>query len=390
MLLSPYLLADGVMAKVVDNKIILMIICLLLVYSVLLITLRSNKFRLVGQWGLLLVVCVELATFSWQTVNDRSVLTAKEYEAKTGYNDYSNEAIAAIKQNDPGFYRIEKTYRSGPAMHGSLNDAKVQGYFGTTSYHSFNQLNYIRFLDVLGVIDGKNEGATRWAAGIINNPLLTSFAAIKYVLVKQTSHVQRFAGLGYHLDHKEGDVSVMMNPNYLPFGFTYDSYMKEDDFLSLPTPMKSVTLMKTVVVDQQLEPTISSQLMQFDQTQVTSPYEAESYLEDVKQRRTSVLKISDFNHNQLIGEIELEKPKMLFFTLPFDPGWTVTVNGEPAELLQVNIGFSGLLLPAGEHVIELRYYLPNFKASLAVSIISLISLMLLLWRRRKNAAAVLT
>ena len=123
-------------------------------------------------------ISFSVASFSWQTVNDRPVVTAAEFEAKTGYNDYSNDAVAWIKQKNPGFYRIEKTYSSGPAMHRSINDAKVQGYFGTTSYHSFNQLNYIRFLDALEVIDGKNEGATRWASGIVKNPLLLSLPEV--------------------------------------------------------------------------------------------------------------------------------------------------------------------------------------------------------------------
>jgi uncharacterized membrane protein YfhO len=385
MLFSPYLLAGGEIIGAIDSTILLMVTCFLMVYTVLMIALGSDRFRVTAQWGLLLVVCVELASFSWQTVNDRDVLTVKEFRAKTGYNDYSNEAVAWIKLSDPGFYRIEKTYGSGPAMHGSINDAKIQGYFGATSYHSFNQLNYIRFLDALGVIDGNKESATRWASGIINNPLLTSFAAVKYVLVKQKDFVQKFTGLGYRLVRREGDVFVMLNPSYLPFGFTYDSYIAKDEFLSLPTPSKSVALMKTAVVEQQLDQAGLPQMTHFNQTLIEPAYTMESYMSDVNQRRSSVLSINHFDNNHVKGEIKLDRPKMLFFTLPFDPGWSVAVNGQPAELSRVNIGFSGLWLPAGEHTIELRYHLPHFKASLIVSILSIICLMILLWRSRGKA-----
>ena len=87
-----------------------------------------------------------------------------------------------------------------------------------------------------------------------------------------------------------------------------------------------------------------------------------------------------------MGMIELNQPGMLFFTIPFDPGWKAIVNGEPAELLRVNIGFSGLQLPAGKHAIELRYQLPYFKLSLAISILSIMSLILLFLRGRENTA----
>ncbi len=92
----------------------LVIAGLLLVYALLIVALRSKRLRSAAQWSLMLVVCLELASFSWQTVNNRDVLTVKEYLSKTGYNDYSIEAIAWLKKTDSGFYRIEKTYSSGP------------------------------------------------------------------------------------------------------------------------------------------------------------------------------------------------------------------------------------------------------------------------------------
>jgi hypothetical protein len=177
-----------------------------------------------------------------------------------------------------------------------------------------------------------------------------------------------------------GDVSVMLNPNYLPFGFTYDSYMSEGDFLLLPKAQKSIALMKAVVVGQSFGQGEYPQLSQFDQTDLMSAYSSQSYLDDVKQRRDSALEISSFDHNHVKGRVELAEPGVLFFTLPFDLGWKAMVNGEPAELLQLNIGFSGLLLPAGEFVVELSYHLPYFKVSLAISIISFLCLMLLVWR----------
>lgn len=381
MLFSPYLFADVEMIRAIDSTMLMIITGLLLVYTLLVITLKTNRFRSLAQWGLLFVICLELAGFSWQTINDRSVLTTKEYMAKTGYNDYSNDAVAAIKQKDPGFYRIEKTYFSGPSEHTSFNDAKIQGYFGTSSYASFNQLNYIRFLDVLGIIDGNRESATRWAYGVVNNTLLASFSTVKYVFVKRAELVPKFGQFGYKRVHQEGDVIVLLNPYYLPFGFTYDSYMTEDEFMSVATPLKSTVLMKTAVLEERLDQTLSPTIKAFDQTRIESAYGEKSYRDDVRKRRTSALKISSYAHNHVKGKIELKQPKMLFFTLPFDRGWSVTVNGEHAELMRVNIGFSGLLLPAGQHEVELRYQLPYFTLSVLISVFSILCLILLVWRR---------
>jgi len=387
-LFSPYFLGVGAKAEWVNGTVRLMITGLLLVYTALVIAVKSHKFRMPAQWGLLIVICLELASFSWQTVNDRPVVTTAEFGSKTGYNDYTTDAIAVIKTKDTGFYRIEKDYSSGPAVHTSLNDALVQGYFGTSSYHSFNQLNYIRFLDALEIIDAKREHSTRWATGILSNRFLTAFSSVKYVLIKQEDRVRRFMQRGYELFHIEGDVFVMLNPNYLPFGFTYDSYMTEEKFTPLSRLKKNMALMKTAVVRQDFDKSRSLQLAHINEAEIGSTFKEASYLADLEQRRNSILNISNFDHNHVKGEIALDHPKLLFFTLPFDRGWTATVDGEPAELLQVNIGFSGLLLSAGEHAIELRYRLPYFTVSLVITIISIICLICLVWRRRMKAAAV--
>ena len=383
LLFYPYVPAeDG--AGIVDGAIRMMVVVLLLLYACLMMAMKSERLRGAAQWGVLLVVCVELMGFSWQTVNDRSVLTAEEYEARTGYNDYSVDAVAWIKQKDPGFYRIEKTYGSGPAIHASINDAKVQSYYGTSSYHSFNQLNYIRFLDALGIVDGGNETATRWASGLVNKPLLLTFSSVKYVLTKQLSDVQKFARFGYRIVHKVGDVIVLMNPLYLPFGFTYDSYMTEADFLLLSAPLKRVVLMKTGVLDL-ANRTEELQAFSFDSEEVKRTYSSDSYVNDTKARREGALKIDDHRHNQISGSIELSQPKMLFFTLPFDPGWSVTVNGIPAELKQVNVGFTGVMLDAGAHKIVLSYNVLYMRVFMAISVISFLIFILCVWRYRPVA-----
>jgi len=118
----------------------------------------------------------------------------------------------------------------------------------------------------------------------------------------------------------------------------------------------------------------------FDTERLSSAYGSAAYTRDVQQRRSDTFKINDFGQNLIKGEITIDQSRMLFFTLPFDRGWVATVNGEPVEMQQVNIGFSGLLLPAGKHIVELQYHLPNFMVSLIISVVSVVMIMFFLWR----------
>jgi len=59
------------------------------------------------------------------------------------------------------------------------------------------------------------------------------------------------------------------------------------------------------------------------------------------------------------------------------PGWSVTVDGQPAKALQANIVLRGVVVPAGAHTIEWRYRVPGLRAGALISGIAL--LVVLAW-----------
>ena len=376
---APYLYDAQLAENIINEKMALMVCTFLLLYAFSIILLSKPKLNGIALTGLITLVCVELTSFSWQTINNRPTLTAEGYHAKTGYNDSSVEAIAKIKQKDSGFYRIEKSYSSGPAIHSSMNDSKVHGYFGTKSYHSFNQLNYIRFLDAMEIIDGTNENATRWAKGLKDTPLLLSLASVKYFITKDPEHLRILMNYGIQGIEKIGDVFIAINTLYLPLGFAYESVMTEDEFLRLPNGKKYVTLMRAAILtstDQQAQP----QLPSYPAEEIPSSYDINSFVADINQRRTATMTIKHFDNNHISGEIKLDAPRFLFFSIPFDKGWSLKVNGQTKNLVQANIGFSGIALGKGKHEIELTYKTPNLLIGAAISIISILIFIICAWR----------
>lgn len=69
------------------------------------------------------------------------------------------------------------------------------------------------------------------------------------------------------------------------------------------------------------------------------------------------------------GTVTLDRSKILLLTIPYCDGWTATVDGKEAQLLQANTMFSALALEPGEHTIHLTYRTPHLKAGLAVSVL---------------------
>jgi uncharacterized membrane protein YfhO len=69
---------------------------------------------------------------------------------------------------------------------------------------------------------------------------------------------------------------------------------------------------------------------------------------------------------------------MLFFSIPFDKGWSAKVDGKKEPLFMINIGFTGLLLDKGEHNIELSFLPPFYYTGAYISLISVFLFILIL------------
>ena len=137
---------------IVDTEIQRFIRNLLLFYFGLIILIKYTKYKTIVQILLALTVCFELCYSYNYSFKFRNIISKKEMKEKNGYNDYTVEALQYIKLRDNQFFRIEKDYTSDYSAYTSMNDAKVQGYYGTKCYESFNQRYYIEFLEEMGLI----------------------------------------------------------------------------------------------------------------------------------------------------------------------------------------------------------------------------------------------
>ncbi|MBI3521440.1 MAG: YfhO family protein [Bacteroidetes bacterium] len=343
---------------------------LLFAYAALLFGLSQRTSIRHMSKVLLIVVCVvEVMYFSSITVNKRDVVTQQILNEKVGYNDYTVEAISYLKQTDKDFYRVNKDYSSGLAIHSSINDAKVQGFYGTPSYFSFNQKNYIKFLGDLNVIDVKDENSTRWAKGLGDRPILFSLASGKYWLSKRTDNAVQ--GMGFDSINKFGDVKVYKNKYALPFGFTYDKGIGEDEFKKLSPGQKDFCLLRACVIGNEDKTTFAG-VRSFNVADTTAPVSFDNYLTYVNELKKENFKISKFSENNIIGDVNTADPKILFFSIPFDEGWKATLNGKEVKLYRLNCGLTGLLTEKGKNTVELTF-VPRFKK--IGTLVSLISLL---------------
>ena len=66
-----------------------------------------------------------------------------------------------------------------------------------------------------------------------------------------------------------------------------------------------------------------------------------------------------------------DEDETLCTVIPYDSGWTVTVDGEKDEVRALYDGLCGVDLTAGEHVVEFTYETPGFAAGCAATVASI-------------------
>jgi uncharacterized membrane protein YfhO len=350
----------------------------LLAYGLFLTAGQLLKRQRLAAWLILGLAIIELIQFDQITVSDRTTVKKEELRSDLAYGDDVPSVLRDIRTSDDGkFFRLTKLRPSGPSVWPSLNDAMVFGYYGTSSYSSFNNINYTNFLTSLGIIPLHSETDTRWSVGLVNDPLLSLFACEKYVLVDDPLPFQRAVQYefvkSYEKDH------LFRNARSLPFGLSFDRYLTEDVFMKLPTAEKPVMLLHAVILSnedeakkQGLSPT---NLIDLEQ-------EARDLsLADVAMaRRKTALQLTSFSQTRFAGNLSLDHKSILVLQTPFDRGWRAFQDGQAAPVLKVDVGLLGVGLDAGRHDVELRYRNPYLVSSAMVSLVSLLALAGTLWR----------
>lgn len=93
------------------------------------------------------------------------------------------------------------------------------------------------------------------------------------------------------------------------------------------------------------------------------------------------VRIQELRHDRVRVEARLERPGIVVLADAWDPGWRAWVDGREAALLQAYVAFRAVAVPAGSHVVELRYRPAAALVGLGLTTLTLVGLALAAVRR---------
>ena len=100
--------------------------------------------------------------------------------------------------------------------------------------------------------------------------------------------------------------------------------------------------------------------------------------EGAPQDDTSIVKLVQYKPNNLTYEVTSSKGGVIVFSEIYYPGWTATIDGQPAELGRVNYILRALNVKAGKHKVVLDFHPTSIKKTETVAYVGYVVLLLLL------------
>lgn len=88
------------------------------------------------------------------------------------------------------------------------------------------------------------------------------------------------------------------------------------------------------------------------------------------------LQITKWSSTSLEGTVDASSAKTLFLSIPYDKGWTATIDGKPVATSSYKDTFLSIAIPEGKHTVRLSYTPSGFHSGLLLSLISIVLLIL--------------
>ena len=232
------------------------------------------------------------------------------------------------------------------------NTAMYLGYPTINAFHSVVTPSIMEFYDFIGV---ERSVASRPST---DHPAIRSMLSVKYLL----NHKSRESFIdddgnvrmpGFEYIKTSGDYYVYENNNYVPYGFSYDYYMDYEFCESYSKSMRSELMLKAMLLSEDQIQKYGDYMTDIENRNVR--FTDDDMANDAATlRKTSAKKFALDNHG-FTANVVRDKKSLVFFSVPYDKGWSATVNGKAVQVENVNVGFMAVAVDAGESEIRFEY-----------------------------------
>lgn len=179
---------------------------------------------------------------------------------------------------------------------------------------------------------------------------------------------------GYTYVDTQNGYKIYENNNYIPYGFYFDSYITESQYYACSEDNRHLLLLKALVLtDEQVEE--YGDLMMHIENIDTLTYDAATFAKDCDALKENTCSSFEYGNSSFKAEITVPagEDRLVFFSVPYEDGWSAKVNGVDVEIEKVDVGFMAVRVRGGTtNKIEFEYHTPGLNVGIAVTAVSVV------------------
>lgn len=186
---------------------------------------------------------------------------------------------------------------------------------------------------------------------------------------------------------------IYENECYIPMGYTYDSFVTEEEFDRVDHVHKTEAVLYSMVLSREQMEKYSEitgysnekyKLLYgdnpdyFDSVVDKYRFGTDSYEKVCGERRATSCSEFEYTDSGFRARYNNSGDEnLMFFSVPYSDGFSATVNGEEVEIEKVNYGFTAVKIPADTDCeIVFTYQTPGFSAGCIISLAALAALLI--------------
>jgi uncharacterized membrane protein YfhO len=351
--LTPQIKEDKLIFGLESNPKMLWIYAVVVLTCLLYMTLLIARLRSHQRFKTMLLagVCVVCLSFGiFYLANGKNSRTQSQFIIQ---NAIHGREIISLPDDGESFSRID--------FYDSLDNMGMYWHRPTIqAFHSIVPPSVMEFYPTVGV--KRDVGSRPEADFFALRPLLS----VRWLFIESNKPNQDPMP-GYTFHSEQLGFHVYENQNFLPMGYAYSQYILREQLEEINEKQRSNLMLRYLVVENEEAAARYSDLMSPGELirPIDTSYDAMA--NDVADRLE--MSCYHFSHDNrgFTARSNLEQDTLMFFSVPYDGGWTATVNGSPVPIEKVNVGFMGVRVPAGEAVIRFDYLTPGLGEGLWIS-----------------------
>ena len=185
---------------------------------------------------------------------------------------------------------------------------------------------------------------------------------------------------GFVYDREENGFAVWRNPNAVPMGFLMTG-IAPDFAVRLSRASLGETLLNCAVLDE------SAMRLAGDGLPEADPAAFEEWQSAAARLRENACDSFRTRGDGFDAHIDAASPGLLVFTIPYDKGFTATVDGVPAAVIPCDLSFMAVRVEEGTHDVSFTYRTRGLTEGIALSLLAALSLAFFVFVRKKALRA---